>query len=218
MSVITISREAGSGGTAIAKAVAETLGYRFVDKQILGELLGKYGLVSFNKVYDNAPAFWDSFDSQKAEQRSTIVVMMNKAILAIAKMGNAVIVGRGGYVILGGYADVLNVRIQATLATRIKSVQKEHGLDDFKVAERDVKERDHIRTVFMESAYSMKVEPAQAFDLVINAEKITPEKATEIIVDVARSLGKNPSGTERLASKIEIDPVLADAVREALGC
>ena len=217
MSVITISREAGSGGTEIAEAVAKELGYKLVDKQTIGKLLGKYGLISFSKVYDNAPAFWDAFDSQKSDQREAMVAMMNKAFRAIAKRGNAVIVGRGGYVVLGGFADVLNVRIQAPLEARAKRLREVLKLADFSAAEKDAKERDRVRSLFMESAYGKKVEPASAFDLVVNTEKVPTEKATALIIELARGLEKASGGAKNLASALEVDTVLADAVTEALS-
>lgn len=217
MSVITISREAGSGGTAIAESVAKALGYALVDKETIGSLLAKYGLIDFGKVYDDVPAFWDAFDSRKAEERQTILAMMNKVILAFAKRGNVVIVGRGGYVVLGSYADVLNVRIQASLVSRIANIQEQLKIADYKQAEKDVRERDRIRAHFMESAYSIKIEPVASFDFVLNADKVSAEKATAMIADIAKSLDASSVGADKLVSKAEIDPVLGDAVKEMLG-
>jgi cytidylate kinase len=217
MSVITISREAGSGGTAIAKSIAKTLGYRLVDKETIGNLLGKYGLIGFDKVYDSAPGFWEGFDLQKSDQRAITVDMMNKAIRAIAKRGNAVIVGRGGYIVLAGFADVLNVRVQAPIEARIKAVQGELKLADFKAAEKDVHDRDRIRSLFMESAYDLKLDPAAAFDVVINTEKIPAEKAVAWIADIARSLDAGSGSSGKRAADLDIDPVLETAVNEDLG-
>jgi cytidylate kinase len=217
MSVITISREAGSGGTALAKNLAKTLGYRLVDKDTIGNLLGKYGLIGFSKVYDSAPGFWEGFDAQKTDQRVTTVDMMNKAIRAIAKRGNAVIVGRGGYVVLAGFSDVLNVRVQASIETRIRNVQEELKLADFRAAEKDVRDRDRIRALFMESAYDVKVDPATAFDLVVNTDKIPAEKAVGWIADIARDLDSSAASAKNRVADLEIDPVLATAVTEELG-
>jgi cytidylate kinase len=217
MSVITISREAGSGGTAIAEAVAATLGYRFVDKQTIGTILAKYGLVGFNRVYDGEQNFWDRFSVQAIEDRKTTISMMNAAILAIAKAGDVVIVGRGGYVVLGGYADVLNVRIQASFLHRVKIIHAELGSSDFKLVEKDVLERDRVRAAFLADAYDIRTEAVSAFDLAINTEKVPSEKAIDMIVDVARSLIKTTAGSDRLVSRFESDPVLANTVAEVLG-
>ena len=44
MAVITISRQLGSGGAAIARQVAEALQYRYFDKQLLIEAAAEVGL------------------------------------------------------------------------------------------------------------------------------------------------------------------------------
>ena len=38
MSIITVSREFGSGGREVGKRLADALGYRYFDKEILNEL------------------------------------------------------------------------------------------------------------------------------------------------------------------------------------
>ncbi|HSO28066.1 MAG TPA: cytidylate kinase family protein, partial [Anaerolineales bacterium] len=47
MAVITLSRQFGSGGDEIAFEVADRLGYRYLDKQLLAEIAAE---VSFTEV------------------------------------------------------------------------------------------------------------------------------------------------------------------------
>lgn len=217
MSVITISREAYSGGTEIAMAIAKDLGYCYVDKQLIGELLSKYGLINFKEVYDSAPSFWEEFNSDKMEQRSLVVQMMNKSMLAIAKRGNAVIVGRGGYVTLEGYADVINVLVRAPFEARVKTAQGNSSCADAKAAEKEVREKDRVRNFFLESAFKVKSEPASAFDLVINSEKIPTDEAVRLIEKAARSLDASARGVGKLISTIQVDSVLESAVADAFS-
>ena len=44
MSVVTISRELGSLGTEIARAVAEKLNYEYIDKEKIAQALANLGL------------------------------------------------------------------------------------------------------------------------------------------------------------------------------
>jgi len=214
MSVITISREAGSLGTDIAQAVAASLSYRLVSKETLGALLAKYGLVGFNKVYDTAPDFWEGFSSRKVDERATMIAMMNRAILAIAKHGNVIIVGRGGYVALSGYADVLNVRLQAPIEFRAKAAMSEFGVPDLASAERDIRDRDRVRALFMETFYGIKAESVSAFDLAINISKVPKDLAAEWIVAAAKAMDNAPAGSGKLARNLEVDTVLDEAVNE----
>ncbi|HNY21846.1 MAG TPA: cytidylate kinase-like family protein [Treponemataceae bacterium] len=214
MSVITISREAGSLGTDIAQAVAASLSYKLVNKETLGTLLAKYGLVGFSKVYDAAPDFWEGFNARKVDERTTMIAMMNRAILAIAKRGNVIIVGRGGYVALSGYADALNVRLQAPIEFRAKAAMTELGLSDLAAAEKDVRERDRVRALFMETFYGIKTEPVSSFDLAINISKVPKDLAVEWIVAAAKAMDKAPAASGKLARNLEVDSVLDEAVAE----
>jgi cytidylate kinase len=217
MSVITISREAYSGGTEMAMAIAKDLGYCYVDKQLIGELLSQYGLINFREVYDSAPSFWEEFNSEKIEQRGLVVRMMNKSILAIAKRGNAVIVGRGGYVTLDGYADVLNVLIRAPFDARVKDAQGNPSYADAKAAEKEVREKDRVRGFFLDSAFKVKSELASDFDLVINSDKVPAEEAIRVIEKSALALSGKTGVFGKLTSAIEVDSVLQAAVTEAFN-
>lgn len=91
MSIITISRELGSEGSHIAEKVAQALGYHFADKKTMEDVLIQYGFAEFDKEYDAARGFWGRFDARTTE----MVNMLNRVIQAVARHGNAVILGRG---------------------------------------------------------------------------------------------------------------------------
>jgi len=93
MGVITISRQMGSEGTYVGKRLAETLGLKYVDKQELGKIMREYGFSSFDEVYDSKPNFWERFDLQ----RSSTVDFLIQAMKAVAKVGDVVLLGRGGF-------------------------------------------------------------------------------------------------------------------------
>ena len=87
MAVVTISRELGSEGAYIGRKTAEVLGYHFVDKFVIEDLLREYGMVQFIDVYESTPGFWTRFDKMSFE----LIEMLNKVILALALKGNMVI-------------------------------------------------------------------------------------------------------------------------------
>jgi cytidylate kinase len=218
MSVITISREYGSGGISIAQQVAQALGLHFADKKMIGLVLSQYGLAEFATEYDSALGFWDRFDARRMERRDTMVDMLNQALLALARHGNMVILGRCGFAVLAGYADVLNVRLQAPLADRILRVLERERLAGPAQAEAAVKEGDKLRASFIESFYGVSWDSARAFDLVLDTSKIPIELATSTICQAAKALPRQKTGALRLASLIDADPVLASAVSYELKC
>ena len=187
MAVVTISREIGSGGDKLARLVAERLGYSFVDKRFIEHLLGQYGFVEFEQEYASIPTFWQKFDAQKETRRDEMVKLLNRAILAIAQRGDVVILGRSGYIVLGDYADVLHVRVQAPEALRSRRIAA-HDSVTLDEAVAKVRQVDKVRQAFVAEFYGREWQDAHVFDLLINTGKVTPELAASWVVAAAQAL------------------------------
>jgi cytidylate kinase len=216
MAVITISRQFGSEGDTIAAKVAQSLGYRLVDKALIGSLLSQYGLVEFERDYDVLPGFRDRFSAQKSQRRDQMVAMLNQIVRAVAQRGNVVIVGRSGFAVLQGFADVLNVRIQSPLPVRVGRVMAQQSIAA-EQAEAIVKDSDKARTIFVESFYKANWDAASAFDLVIDTSKAPPDLAATWLVEAEKALSKKAMDDKPTCSSIQVDPILAKAVADVLG-
>jgi cytidylate kinase len=213
MTVLTISREYGSGGTEIASEVAGTLGYHLADKATIAQMLSQYGFIKFGKQYDSLPGFWGRFDSRRAE----MVEMLNRVIFALAAHGNMVIVGRGSFALLSGYADVLNVRTQAPLSVRIERVMNQHNISRIE-AENMVNENDLIRSNFIESSYNVRWDSAGLFDLVLDTSKVLPASAVSWLTETLKGLGQKDLAGLRTTAEIRVQSVLAREVSISLNC
>jgi len=212
VAVITISRQLGSGGTYIARQVAQTLGYHLVDKNILEKVLNQYGFIQFGVEYESAPSFWERLDTA----RITMIEMLNKVIQAVACHGHTIILGRGSYAVLGNFSDVLNVRIQAPPAYRIKREMEEHNIKDMAEAEVLVRESDRIRSTFTQSWYGVRWDSAGAFDLVIDTSKVPSELAITWIIEGLNAMMVRQGNENPVAKAFQVDPVLAQTVNEIL--
>jgi cytidylate kinase len=217
MSVITISREFGSEGDLIAHQVAQSLNYHFVDQKFIGDILGQYGYVEFDKEFKTLPTFWERFDAQREKQRDLTADMLNQVIQAVAHHGDVVILGRVGFEVLGGYADVLHVRLQAPFPVRVKRIMAQQGIS-FEEAEAVVKQNDKVRVSFVEEFYKVPWDSIHAFDMVINTGKIAPELAANWIVVAVKSPVSSLEIEKPITASIVVDRILADAVSEELKC
>lgn len=215
MSVITISREFGSEGDRIAHQVAQSLDYHFVDQKFIGIILGQYGYVEFDKEYAALPTFWERFDAQREKQRDVMVDMLNQVIRTVAHHGHVVLLGRSGFEVLGGFGDVLHVRLQAPLPIRIRRVMTEQNIS-YPQAETIVKQNDKVRVSFVEEFYRVPWDSIHAFDLVMNTGKVLPDLATDLILDAARMLDLHPELDKPLITDIGVDRIMAEAVSEML--
>jgi len=202
----------GSQGRYIAERAAQSLGYHFVDKRTIEEILSQYGFADFRQEYDAASSFWTRFDSHRAD----MMKMLDRVVQILARRGDVVILGRGSFAVLGGLADVLNVRIQAPLPLRVKRVMARQKISEPDVAEAAVKESDSLRAHFIESFYKVRWDTAKNFDLVIDTGKVPPELAITWLVETVKALNGRQGDAERTTSTLEEDRILANVVAEVL--
>lgn len=211
MAAITISRELGSRGGRVARDLAEALGWEYADKSTVNRVIRQYGLIRLDEFYDSPPRLRELFDHDS----QLTIEMMNETIAAFAARGNVVILGRGGFVVLAGMADVLNVRLVAPEATRIARVAKRDGLSE-EDAEAKVAADDRLRKRFVHRYYGADWDDPAAYDLVIDTEQMDVAQITSQIVDAFRALPA-PAADARLSARLEINPVLAKTVAEVMG-
>ncbi|MFC1822849.1 AAA family ATPase [Thermodesulfobacteriota bacterium] len=214
MAVLTISRQIGSRGAYIGQKVAESLDYHCADKAVMEKVFVQYGFISFEKIYDTEPRFWDRFD----EMRASTIHNLNEVIKALAHHGDSVIIGRGSFAVLGGFADVLNVRIHAPFHVRVQRVMDEMKIDSIKKAEALVKEKDKKRAGFVESSYHVRFRSSDNFDLAINTGTVPPDLAVAWLVEAVKTLDEMVITDKPTIQSIQADRVISKAVSTALGC
>ena len=214
MTVITISGELGSGSVDIAQQVAKALGYEFVDKRTTDGIFRQYGLTKFDDLYSSAPNFLDLINADNL----LLVSMSNEIMEAVAQRGNVVILGRTGFAVLGDYADVLNVRIQAPFSDRVQRVMAREGLTDRQAAEERVREDDNVHRKYVQMFYNKHWDEASNFDLVLDTGSLSSDAAVKQIIEAARALEQKAPGKDAATTaQIEVDPVLADAVAKVIA-
>lgn len=209
MSVITISRQYGSYGDAVAELVCDRLGYRCLDKNLMRELAAQAGLKP-NKVishlsedqyrprtlverffadagpYSRHPVMWAEYGAEKGrEQLATELII--QLIQAAYQKGNVVIVGRGGQVVLREKPDVLHVRLVAPLGIRIRRHQIRAGLNA-EAAREEVLERDLASAEFIQSYYGADVADPSLYDLIINTGGLSLAVAADLIIGTLAAL------------------------------
>jgi len=159
--IITIGRQYGSGGRAVAKKLAEVMNIAFYDKELLAEASKESGICQ--EVMEN-------YD-EKQEKRSFLSMMgfqarmdpagmylempMNHriflaqfdAIRKIADKGPCVIVGRCADYVLRDHENVLNVFIKASMEERIKRITMLYDMDQMK-AEETIRKADKQRATY----------------------------------------------------------------------
>ncbi len=202
MPVITISRQSGSEGNEVARLLCARLDYRYFDKGLMAELGATMGLAPeeitdasvddhrvktlLERLFGNYPdpltnpTVWTETALQDAREARS-VAQVRRLILAAYELGDVVVMGRGGQVVLGDKPDVLHVRVVAPLETRIKRWQAREGLTA-KDARRKTHERNRAHIDFVKRFFDVDLNDPELYDLVISTEKISPVEAVDLIV------------------------------------
>lgn len=178
MSIITISRQYGSQGKEIARQLAESLGYRFLDKKSLESQYGKYGIpdVSFDKFDERNPGFLEYFKSGK----DRYLRYLKTAVFENSRNGDCVICGRGGQFILQGIPGVLNIRIIASMKKRIERVSETLKCSE-KNAEKIIQHNDRDRSGYHKFFFEHNWKDPELYDLIINTDNLSVESAVDTI-------------------------------------
>jgi len=128
MAILTISREYGSGGREIGRAVSRELGYSYVDRTVLFESIrqaGKQWEKWSETLDEHCPTVWEKYDwSFKG-----FGALIQSVILQEAVKDNVVIMGRGGNFLLRGIPCAFRIHIKASMEDRIERLSKREGID-----------------------------------------------------------------------------------------
>lgn len=201
MAIITISREMGSGGIPIAHRAAEELGYTLVDGEALRKIADQYGLSqeAFDQADEHPPAFVAEKDVRLLVDLHQIELM----ILDYALKGDVIIYGRGGQDLLKKIRSVFRVRIVAPFEERVERWAEREWLDP-DLARVLVRKSDQQRAGFIKYYFDRDWENPLDYDLVINTQRLSEEKAIDMICDGVkdRNLVEEKSNSKRILTDL----------------
>ncbi len=181
MAILTISREYGSGGREIGQMVAQKTGYRYVDKERLFQDLEQAGArwaKAARELDEVCPTVWERFDWQYRG----FVSQVEALIMAYAAEDNAVIVGRGGSVLLREVPFCLKVRLVAPLEVRLERIMLRESLSRA-AAERLIKQVDGERACFIKANYGVDWDSEDLVDMTLNTAALSYEQVVELLLE-----------------------------------
>ena len=198
--VLAISRQFGSGGSIIGHAVAERLGMKVADREILWRAAQECGLEehTVEQLEEKPEGFWHSFLSACSYVSPEVpyvpppippvyeehVFELERRIMReLADQFDVVIIGRAGYHVLADHPGLVSVLIHAPKPWRIQHIMQIHGRDEKSatalVETMDRQREAFIRTVTGAGSFN---EMARSHDLCINTGTIGLEEATEMVI------------------------------------
>ena len=188
--LISISREYGSGGRYVGKMIAEKLGLRFYDKDLIVKLAEKTGLSEeyiedneekrkalsgFHNGYYTGPTGGDELFIKEAQ-----------IIKEIADQGACVIIGRCADYLLEGRENLVKIFVYSTMEDKVNRAVTYYGVEADN-AEKEIRKKDRERAAHYEYYTNRIWADSANYDIYINSGFLGAEKTAEFICSMIRS-------------------------------
>jgi hypothetical protein len=195
MAVVTVSRLFGIGGREFGRALAQMLGYAYLDREILGDIAEKAGsreeAVASYEGMPQGPTkllqdFWHrKFPGARPEimEPKHYTAVLRAVIEEYALRDRVVIVGRGGQCILKEHPRAIHLRLIADrehLVRRLATLPRFAGLPEAELWRRSEAHRA-TRRQFVRQHFGCDVEDPLLYHLVMNFSRVAPAEAVSIV-------------------------------------
>ena len=203
--IVCISHFAGAEGEAVAREVAERLGFRYLDEEIIetaaesvdlhpsvvGDVERRKSLMSrLGELMrgqsgparpDAAPERRSGSAVRELPTSEDLRVVIRDAIRDAADEGEIVIASHAASITLAGRADTLRVLVTASPETRASRIAGTRSLDA-RQAEKAQQEEDAARADYLMRFHGVDREQPTHYDLVLNTDNVPAERAAELVV------------------------------------
>ena len=176
--VLTVSREHGSAGSAIAASLADRFGYTLLHRDVIDRMGQSTGysrrlLESLDdRSRSNMATWFDSMVGGLYFDSTDYVRALFTTLYSIARLGGVVVVGRGANFIVGRDRG-FHVRVVAPREERIRAIAERRGVG-LREAAHEVAVRDHEREEFVRRLFHRSADDPLAYDIVINCAGTSP--------------------------------------------
>ena len=204
--LITVSRQYGAGGSEVAKRVADLLGWRLVDNELLERVAARTGISAEEMagIEERTPSFIERLAQVLATStpelfppttgtvpelsEATLVRITEAVVEEAARTGRVVLVGRAAPAVLSRERDALHVKLVASKAFRTRATAERLGVD-LKDAERVMLQTDAQRERYHREHYARDWADPVGYHIVLNTERLGYGGAAELIVAEAKRRG-----------------------------
>jgi cytidylate kinase-like protein len=212
--VVCITSELGAGSEPVGRALADRLGFRYFDDEIIALASEKAGIDStvvagaehhsslLSRLMDvlltppmhvdrilpitgDGPYYSRENPPPVRVPQETLRRLIQAAIVEIADRGTAVVVAHGASIVLRGRDDVLRLHVTASPETRAERLRRAGKLLSPDDAERAVTESDRERQRYLKRSFDIDRELPTHYDLVINTDALGVEQAVGAVAAAA---------------------------------
>ena len=195
---ITISRQMGAGGIEIAELLADQLAdnsnhaWAVFDRNLAELVWGNHDLpspVSRFLEEEVPPAIHDAVQELLGVRTTGWHMVEHTAvtILRLARLGNAIFIGRGANIITANQKSVLHVRLMAPFAKRVRQIEEHHRLGTQEAVEL-ITATDDTRRRYLKHYFRAEIDDPINYHFVINTGLTGYDEAARLIADATMKL------------------------------
>ncbi|MDO4294511.1 MAG: cytidylate kinase-like family protein [Eubacteriales bacterium] len=185
--IITIGRCFGSNGRRIGERVAESMGIKFYDRNLIDLAAKKSGLErelvgsADERLIGRFLELRPGLDMLQESRSEKIYRAQAEVIRSIVRSGEScVIVGRGADYVLRNRPEVLKVYIYAPLESRIRTVMKRYDFNE-EEAEKVIRHMDKTRRNYYEYFTDRNWDQKEGKDLLLDSSEFGIRGTAELI-------------------------------------
>ena len=212
MQVVTIAMTTGARAEQVGRLVADHLGFRYVNDEIIDQAAAHAG-VSRQEVAEversqsmisriisamgsaTLTEYGNLVTPQEIDASPSYRKLIQEVVREVAATGNVVILAHGASILLTGVQGVLRVLVTASPATRAGRLVTESGQDQ-RQAMREVQRTDRERRAYFKRFYDLDEELPTHYDLVVNTDVLLPDAAARVIAFAAANPSMAPRDSE----------------------
>ena len=190
--VITVAREYGSGGRYVGRLVADILGIKFYDKDIITKLAEETGLTEeYIENNEESKELLDALNNGYSGMPNAdeLFIKESELIKKLAEEDSCVIIGRCADFVLKDKENVLKIFIYSDMAGKIARAKEYYGLDTEK-AKKEIKRINKLRANHYKYYTDRVWDEHLNYDLSINSDCLGVERTAEIICSLVKEKEK----------------------------
>lgn len=199
--ILTVNREFGTGGRAIAREAARRLGVKILDKSYLEEVRREFNL-TFNemeKIKARKTSWWDdvcrfygrfetgqgvaSLPQEETVTSQRIFAVETQVLRNFAEYESCVIVGRSACHVFRDDPAAMRVFLTASHPVRVRHIMEKLDVDEDEAC-RLIEKYDKTRETYSKNFSGKTRYDLRDYDLAVNIDHLTFEQSVRMLINL----------------------------------
>lgn len=203
MPIVTVSRQYGSGGSEVAERVANALGWKLYDNEVVESVAARLRLTPAEVMAreERVPSLMERMTSAMAlgvpevmpvvgdmasvPSEERMMVVTRRVIEEAVEAGPAVLVGRGAQCMLARRSDALHVYCYAPQEDLERYVIENLDVPPAQAHKRVV-DMNHQREMYVRQHWNRSWRDVANYDLCVNTASLGLDGAARLVTEVAK--------------------------------